>query len=172
MYKSVHKRILPINYNPNHKHNHYFYNGKWYNAGQVNQFEIMAYYGITPGHDNTAFNEGSDIEKYSTSVKTFGFSLTDCVLGNDKDEILLNFALSCPSEWFTFVYFENNMQVVYTMALYEFLELLKKFTYITKSSKGNPKLKQKTDTNQAIVKWLENNLNNPETRRSFELCED
>ena len=176
MYKTTKKLPLNVLYNPERKSTKYSLDGeKWYNLGQIN--EILYIYretGKLLKADNKSFSKGSDFEEEKASIKAFHFSLCSPDpenMGTSKEEILLNFARLTPSESFiyTVLDLENNTQTAYIMALYEFLEMCKKFCAYHESDK---KIRA-TQTEEPLIKWLEEQCGKIETRASyFELCVD
>ena len=172
MYKKTTPIRLNVIFNPNRKGNKYTLDGEnWLNRGQLAEtLHIFEETGRIKLYDNINYLLGSDFEEHKENIKSRHATLTSVNLGDTLEEVLLNFAMTCPSEQFSYnvIDFRTNQMTTYIMALYEFIEMCLAVCKFEESGK----VVRFPHSDRKVVEWLENNLNdNPKTHRCFELCE-
>ena len=172
MYKKITPIRLNVTFNPDRKGNKYTLDGdKWLNRGQLAEtLRIFEETGRINLYNNINYCLGSDLEEYQESIKSRHATLTTVNLGNTLEEVLLNFATTCPSKQFSYnvIDFRTNQMTTYIMALYEFIEMCLTVCKFEESGK----VVRFPHSDKKVVEWLENNLDNDLKPVScFELCE-
>ena len=127
--------------------------GRWVNHGEAVEAMLKWAYGLEAKKDpNTGYNEGSDIEKFKTSVKSPKFGLTSATLANTKDEYINKYFETTASKNVAYGYVAGSELIVYWMKMEEFRDYLKEFSYMDKGRLRGNSLSNK------MINWFERRI--------------
>lgn len=112
---------------------------RWCNQGETVEPMLKWVHGLEAKKDpNTAFDKGSDIEEYHTSVKSPKFGLTNESLADNKEEYIDRYFERTASKNVAYGYIAGDELIVYWMRMDEFREYLNEFSYMSEGRlRGN-----------------------------------
>lgn len=129
---------------------------KFVNMGQLLEIFARAYRGLALGAcDNKPWNEGSDIEEFSISIKSSGASLAS-IYAPTKRKIMDIYFTGCPStEWLYMVIIDNEV-IEYSMNKNEFKLFLENYADMTYESGHHDRTKLRfKKTSGKMLNWLD-----------------
>ena len=149
---------MPYTYNPNHKGAPYLIEGAYKNHGEYIESAIKFHMGIDFAvNPATSFDNGSDIECLSASVKSSGATLAS-IYGNSFDEIKADYFSRVHSTLWIWGTEIDGIIYEYHMNKAEFSEFIDTFaTLTTESSNGKFKIRMKKDSLK-MLRWFEAHL--------------
>ena len=151
MRKTFHN-VLAFRYDENHSGNHYFFSGRYYNAGDLAEIAVKKGLGLPAVKDaNARYDETSDLPRYNASVKSSKATLTSARLGDDFEESLETYFKNVKASLWVWVERNGYDFRTYWMSRKEFAEFTRLFA---RWDNGRKVIRYKT-TNKEMIEWLE-----------------
>jgi hypothetical protein len=154
------RNTFTINFNfqfdPTRKYTKYSVDGEhWLNNGEFAEIADKAVKGYGLNKDpNTAYDMGSDIEQTKTSVKSGKATLTNKVLGENKEEVIKTYFSNVHSTNWDWVVVVDDKVIIYNMNAKEFEE----FTTEWAGYDTTRKVIRYKSTSGIMLKWLEDRI--------------
>lgn len=159
MKTTTYENPITYTYDTEHRGAHYFFNGKYANAGEFLESVAKAHRGLDyTVNPTTSFDKGSDIEEEKASVKSSGASLA-CLYGDTKEEIIKEFFERVASEKFIYMTMNEEHITEYEMNKDEFRIFLTEWSILAKESGKDVNKVRIKNTSNKMVQWLENLAN-------------
>lgn len=152
MLKKTFRNVIGFSYDEKHSGNHYLYDGRYYNAGDLAEIAVKKGLGLPATKDaNNRYDVASDLPKYNASVKSSKATLTSAKLANDFDGTLEVYFKNVKASLWVWVERNGADFRTYWMSRKEFTEFTKLFA---RWDKNRGVIRFKT-TNKEMVRWLE-----------------
>lgn len=139
-----------------HKGANYTLDGEhWMNGGEFAEVITKSVLGYEAKKDaNTAYDEASDIEEISASVKSSRFTLVNKVLADNFDDTVTRYFETVHSTtWIYTVVIEENVTLYY-MTADEFKEFIYTFCFFNERKQIRGRA-----TSGKMIRWLEEKVN-------------
>lgn len=131
---------------------------KWGNYGEI--YEVaLAWCKNLPAHKdpNGSYDEGSDLEEFGTSVKSWGFTLASIKAATFEETLDIYWKNVKSWNW-SFGWIEGDELVEYNMNAEEFNEFLYRFAKFDNYSKAIRGPKMSTKKRLEVEAWFEERL--------------
>ena len=159
MTKITYTNEMPYKFNNERRGSKYYIGEAWKNHGEFLESAVKYHLGldylVNPA---TSYDNGSDIESLSASVKSSGASLA-CIYADTKEEILETYFKNVASNLWIWVVDIDNEITEYHMNRAEFKKFCDKWSGLARESGKVLRYKLRFKSSSAtMIRWLEEQI--------------